>query len=57
MIFSCFGILIIGALSFAVGMPSVLITQFQVSAIYLIACSLAVTVLQAVHALRVGPTL
>jgi polysaccharide biosynthesis protein PelG len=43
MILSCFGILIIGTLSFAVVMPSVLITQFQVSVTYMIACSLIVT--------------
>jgi len=43
MILSCFGILIIGTLSFAVVIPSVLITQFQVSVTYMIACSLIVT--------------
>ncbi|WP_395063544.1 exopolysaccharide Pel transporter PelG [Paraburkholderia silvatlantica] len=43
MILSCFGILIIGALSFAVVIPGVLITQFQVSVTYMIACSLIVT--------------
>ncbi len=43
MILSCFGILIIGALSLSVVTPSVLITQFQVSVTYMIACSLIVT--------------
>ncbi|TAM06115.1 MAG: histidine kinase [Paraburkholderia sp.] len=43
MILSCFGILIIGTLSFAVVIPTVLITQFQVSVTYMIAFSLIVT--------------
>ncbi|HVW48803.1 MAG TPA: exopolysaccharide Pel transporter PelG [Trinickia sp.] len=43
MILSCFGILIIGVLSLTVVVPTVLITQFQVSVTYMIACSLIVT--------------
>jgi uncharacterized membrane protein len=43
MILSCFGILIIGVLSLTVVIPTFLITQFQVSVTYMIACSLILT--------------
>lgn len=42
-VLSIVGILIIGVLSFAVVVPDVLISQFQVSVTYLIACSLVFT--------------